>query len=150
MESRQPTVIAMIKKRQLKFWQSLNKNPNTELYNLIERAKDTKYISYYKDLETQYNDPKRLFKEINDQFYQDTWKSIREATPEKSKIKLYSEIYNNAEAIPENSISLRCKYKKLQTVLSQYILSSYDLQCEKGRWARIERVRDCVGNATKA
>ena len=41
MESRQPSVIAIVKKRQLKFWKGLNKQFGTELYNLIERARNT-------------------------------------------------------------------------------------------------------------
>ena len=104
MESRQPAVTAIIKKRQLKFWLSLNKNVNTELYNLLERAKGTKYIAHYRDLEAPYTDQKSRYKEENETFYTHTWNNIKEATPDKTKMKLYHEIYNRAGNMPEKSI----------------------------------------------
>ena len=136
MESRQPAVTAIIRKRQLKFWLNLNKNRNTELYNLIERAKDTKYIAHYRNLEAQHKDPTSLYKETNDKFYLQTWNNIKEATPEKSKMMLYHEIYNRSDNMPQNSLSLLCQNKKFQTILTQYIMSSHDLQCEVGKWTR--------------
>ena len=57
MESRQPSVNAIVKKRQLKFWLDLRRAGGTELNNLIERAKNNKYIQYYKHLETLYTTP---------------------------------------------------------------------------------------------
>ena len=69
LESRQPSVIALIRKRQLKFWLNLNKDTNTEMHNLIKRAHATLYVTHYKKLETQYINPKEAFEHINKEHY---------------------------------------------------------------------------------
>ena len=106
------------------------------MYKLIERAKDTKYITHYKKLEEDYDDPKILFKEMNETFYKETWNNIKQATAEKTKIKLYHEIYNTAETMPHTSLSLLCKSTKYQNIVTKYVMSSHELHCETGKWSR--------------
>ena len=133
LESRQPSVTALIRKRQLKFWISLNKDTGTELHNLLKRANTTLYIMYYKKLETQYANPKEAFEHINKDHYTKMWNEVKNATQEKTKLKLYHQIHNNCDFIPCNSLSLQSQTQKYQNLLSKYIMSSHDLESEKGR-----------------
>ena len=136
MESKQPSVIAMVKKRQLKFWLELKKGCGTELYNMIERARNTKYIQYYIKLEAMYNDPQDAFKTLNSEYYKELWTQIRTATLEQSKLKTYHSIYNYSEIIPNQSLCLRTLNPLHNRVITKYITSSHNLQEEIGRWKR--------------
>ena len=91
MESRQPSVNAMVKKRQLKFWLDLRRACGTELNNLIERAKNTKYIQYYMHLETLYTTPGEAYSKLNSAFYNEMWKQISAATFDQSKLENLSQ-----------------------------------------------------------
>ena len=48
LETRQPSITALIRKRQHKFWTTLNKYIGTEICELIKRADKTLYITHYK------------------------------------------------------------------------------------------------------
>ena len=57
IETRQPAVLALVRKRQLKFWQNLRKEEGIELHQLIVRAEKTRYIQHYTNLEKLYITP---------------------------------------------------------------------------------------------
>ena len=109
LESRQPSVTALIRKRQLKFWMKLNKDAGTEMNKLILRAGETSYIQHYQKLEAKYDDPKSAFESINKELYTASWNEVRNASEEKTKIKLYHKIHNCSIVLPENSHSLKCQ-----------------------------------------
>ena len=139
LETRQPYVYAMIRKRQYNFWLNLDKRPGTEMYNLINRASDIKYITHYKNLEKNYENVEQVFTTLNDKFYEDNWKKIIEANDTNTKLKTYHQIYNNCENLPKYSLSLNSKARKNQKIVSSYIMSSHDLETEKGRWSQIPK-----------
>ena len=136
VESRQPSVTAIIIKRQLKFWTNLNKDEGTELYNLIERSKGTKYVKHYINLQTQYPSPKEAYETINSKFYLEKWNEIKQAEPQRTKMKTYHEIYDNANILPKYSLSLNRNNISVQSNLTSYVMSSHNLECEKGKWIR--------------
>ena len=116
LEIGQPSVTALIRKRQLKFWISLNEDRGTELHNVLKRVNTTLYVTYYKKLETQYANTKEAFVHINKDHYTKMWNEVKNATQEKTKLKLYHQIHNNCDLIPCNSLSLQClnqKYNKI-------------------------------------
>ena len=119
LESRQPSVTAIIKKRQLKFWNNLNKDEGTELYNLIERSKGTKYVKHYINLQTQYPSPKNAYERINSKFYLEKWNKIKQAEPQRTKTKTYQEISDNANILPKHSLSLNSNMS-VQSILTSY------------------------------
>ena len=49
------------------------------MYNLISRARDTKYLTHYKNLEGNLKTSNRYSMYVNDKFYEDIWKKIMEA-----------------------------------------------------------------------
>ena len=107
LESRQQAVLAIIRKRQLKFWRNLSKEEGTELHNLIERATDTDYITHYKNLQGKFEPPRHAYNEINSKFFLDKWNEIKQAIPDKTKMRLYHEIYSKEETLPQHSLSLK-------------------------------------------
>ena len=153
LETRQPYVCAMIKKRQYNFWTNLDKSPETEIFKLINRANDTAYIKYYKNLEQMYSSGDKVFNKINDQFYEECWKKINDADDSKTKLKTYLDIYENCEITPETSLSLKDHTRCQQKTLSSYIMSSHNLEIEKGRWSRTpkeERVcKQCTSGSVE-
>ena len=136
LETRQPYVYAMIRKRQYNFWLNLDKKIGTEMYNLISRARDTKYLTHYKNLEGNYENGEQVFNTLNDKFYEESWKKIMEANITNTKLKTYHQIYNNCENIPTQSLSLNSIGRKNQKIVSSYIMSSHELATETGRWSQ--------------
>ena len=137
LETRQHSVKAIIRKRQLNFWLNLNKDFGTEMRSRIDHASNLKYITH-KNLELNYQTPMQVFGKINKDFYDDIWANVREATDQQSKLNLYHKIYNNCEHIPTNSLSL--KHSTLsQQVVTRYTSSSHNLETEIGKWKRIQR-----------
>ena len=67
------------------------------MYNLISRARDTKYLTHYKNLERNYENGEQAFNTLNDKFYEESWKKIMEANITNTKLKTYHQIYNNCE-----------------------------------------------------
>ena len=106
LETRQPAVLAIIRKRQLKYWHNLRKEEGTELHNLITRAERTRYIKHYTNLEKLYNTPDIAFETINKNFYDDLIKSIKNCKKEQSKLNNYKNIYGIDDNIPRTSLSL--------------------------------------------
>ena len=136
LESRLPSLEAIIRKRQLKFWINLTKETGTEMSNLIEKAKSTKYVTHYKKLEERYETPENAYQSINSKFYEERWNEIRTATPEKTKMKTYHQIYQNADTLPHECLTTTEKNTKIQDILTSYILSSHNLETERGKWVR--------------
>ena len=134
LETRQPYIEAIILKRQLKFWMTLNKDIGTELRTLIDNASNTPYIKHYKMLQEKYQNPKDVFTETNTTFYKKIWDEVQQARQEQSKLCLYRDVYRG-DKLPEKSLSLNCN-TKFQQLLTRYITSSHDLECEKGKWNR--------------
>ena len=144
LETRQPYVYAMIRKRQYNFWLNLDKKIGTEMYNLISRARDTKYLTHYKNLEGNYENGEQVFNTLNDKFYEDSWKKIMEANITNTKLKTYHQIYNNCKNIPTQSLSLNSIGRKNQKIVSSYIMSSHELATETGRWSQtLKENRKC-------
>ena len=85
---------------------------------------------------------------MNDEFYGQIWKNIKEANNHKTKLKTYFDIYNESEKLPDNSLSLKIQSRRQQKTISLYIISSHNLESEKGRWSNTpkhERVcRQCT------
>ena len=100
----------------------------------MERAKDTKYIKHYTNLEKSFKDPDDAFVKINSKHYCEMWDKICSATITQTKLKTYHAIYNNCENIPETSLTLQTANPRHNTVLRKYVTSSHDLENEKGRW----------------
>ena len=94
------SVIALIRKRQLKFWITLNEDRGTELHNVLKRANTTLYVTYDKKLETQYANPKEVFEHIKKDHYTKMWNEVKNATQEKAKLEFYHQIHNNCDFIP--------------------------------------------------
>ena len=141
LESRQPSIVAMIRKRQLNFWLKLKKENGTELHNLIERASNTCYIRYYKKLEEKYENSYKAFERINNEHYEKIWNEVKYAKDNQTKLKQYHEIYDKCESIPERSLLSKCNNSKMQKRLAKYLMSLHDLETEKGRWTRTPKGR---------
>ena len=137
LESRQPSVEALVKKRQLNFWKKLDVGEGTEMKRLIERAENTKYIQYYMNLEKLYQDGNSAFNDINNKYYNKLWNGICTAEDKQTKIKTYHKIYNNCTDIPESSLCLENDGPH-NVIFCKYVTSSHDLESEKGRWAKRE------------
>ena len=146
MESRQPSVNAvvkkpsvnaMVKKHQLKFWLDLRRACGTELNNLNERAKNTKYIQYYMYHETLYATPDEAYSKLNSTFYNKMWKQISAATFDQSKLE--TSICNYSVTIPDKSICLRISNPLHNRSVTKYISFSHDLENEKDQWKRKPR-----------
>ena len=119
-----------------------------ELSKLLDRANTTGYIKHYKALEQKYRNGKELFNKMNDEFYGQIWKNIKDANNHKTKLKAYFDIYNESEKLPDTSLSLKIQSRRQQKTISLYIMSSHNLESEKGRWfntPKHERVfRQCT------
>ena len=46
------------------------------MYNLISRARDTKYLTHYKNLERNYENGEQVFNTLNGKFEEDSWMKI--------------------------------------------------------------------------
>ena len=134
LESRQPAVLAIIRKRQLKFWLNLKKEEGSELKNLITRAEKTQYITHYKKLEKLYNTPDTAFETINKNFYDDLIKTVKNCKIEQSKLNNYKNIYDIGDSIPSKSLSLNTDKEERRKLLTKYIVASHNLASETGRW----------------
>ena len=136
LETRQPSVQALIRKRQYNFWSKLDKQPGTEKYNLINRANDTAYIKHYENLQSKYDNCDDVYNKLNSEFYKANWKKVTDADDSKTKLIAYLQLYNGKEVLPETSLSLLCKERSEQKILTSYITSSHNLETEKGRWSK--------------
>ena len=134
LETRQPAVLAMVRKRQLAFWQNLQKENGRELCNLISRAKKTNYIKHYVELEEKYESPDDAFKHTNEAFYRDIVDTIKNCRLEQTKLCTYNEIYDLNNEIPATSVTLSTKDEYRRKLLTRYVLSSHNLACETSKW----------------
>ena len=140
LESRLPCIEAMIRKRQYNFWKSLDKTPGSEKVNLIERAKDTKYIKHYIALEEKYANGEEIFNQLNNSFFEENWRKLTHCYESRTKLKTYHAIYNKSETLPTTSLSLTINKRSQQKITSRYIMSSHNLQSEKGRWSKTPKI----------
>ena len=147
LETRQPAVLAIVRKRQLNFWQTLQKEQGRELYNLISRAGKTKYIKHYVELEKTYGNSNTTFKCTNEAFYRDTMDAIRNCKPEQTKLCTYKEIYDLDDKIPTTTLTLSTTNEKRRKLLTRYALSSHNLACETSKWSETTRIcKNCEQN----
>ena len=135
LETKQPAVLAMIRKRQLNFWQTLQKEEGRELCNLISRAKDTKYIKHYIQLEETYGDPQSAFELTNNEFYRNTMDTLLNCRTEQTKLCIYKEIYHLTNEIPTTTFTLAETNENRRKLLSRYVLSSHNLACVTSKWS---------------
>ena len=111
----------MERKIQYNLWVNLDKKPGTEIHNLINRASGTMYIIHYKNLESNYFYKWReCFSTFNRKFYEDSWKNIIDANDQNTKLKIYHQIYNDCENLPETRLSLKSKVRKRQKLVLLY------------------------------
>ena len=47
----------------------------------------------------------------------------------------YHEIYSKEETLPQHSLSLKSS-NEFQRILTSYVMSSHNLECERGKWIR--------------
>ena len=104
LETKQPSVLAIVRKRQLQFRNNLQKDNGSEMNNLIIRAGDTKYIKHYRDLEKQYLTPDAAFESLNKSFYGKILNLVKNCKPEQSKLCTYKNIYG--DSLSSRSLSL--------------------------------------------
>ena len=68
-------------------------------------------------------------------FFESMWRNLKDAGADKTKLKNYHEVYGNCETLPMTSLSLTVKKRFQQKIISSYIMSSHNLETEKGRWS---------------
>ena len=132
LETKQPSVLAIIRKRQLQFWINLQKEKGSEMYNLITRVEQTKYIKHYRELERCYITPINAFKTLNNKFYNEIVESVKNCKPEQSKLNTYKNIYG--DSLANRSISVGIANETRQKLVIKYIVSSHNLACETSKW----------------
>jgi hypothetical protein len=140
LETKQPAVLAMIRMRQLQFWQNLQKEEGCKLFNLISRARSTKYIKHYVKLEEMYENPTTAFKCTNDAFYHDIMDTIKNCRAEQTKLCTYKDIYDLTESAPTTTLTLTERNENRRKLLTRYILSSHNLACVTSKWSGSNRI----------
>ena len=142
-----------ISKQQLKFLKSLTtylqENPQHPLCRLIDTGRriHLNYISYYENLEREYDDPFKCQQLLKQNFCND-WnnKFRREADNDiDSRLGTYLQVNPRLEAPKHTNNILECERIKL----TRYRSGSHNLQIETGRWSnprvdRDERFCSCM------
>ena len=137
LETKQPSVLAMVRKRQLKFWLSLKKEVGSEMYNLVKRAEKTNYIKHYRNLETLYGTPHNAYETINREFYNEQISIVENCRDEQSKLKTYKTIYDIRNTTI--TVTLNNKDEELRQILTRYVVSSHNLASELGKWSEHDK-----------
>ena len=148
IETRQPAVLAIVRKRQLKFCQNLRKEEGTELHKLIVCAEKTRYIQHYTNPEKICITPNIAFDTINNIFYDDLTTNIKNCKKEQSKLNNYKNIYGVTVTIPSTSLTLTTYNEEHRRLITRYIVSSHNLASESSRWLGIEKIcKQCTQDA---
>ena len=134
-------MLALVRKRQLRFWRNLQKGEGTELEKLLIRAEKTRYIKHYLNLEKTYETPEDAYQKSNEKFYSEMMDIIKNSKIEQTKLNTYKNIYGiNNDHLPSHSISLKCADEFKRKVLTRYILSSHNLLSEIGNWSGGDKI----------
>ena len=135
LESRQPSVLALVRKRHIQFWKTLQKEEGTELSKLISRAEKTLYIKHYINyIKKCFKSPDNAFETLNGNFYDELLKTVINCKDEQTKFQLYKNIYNIRDNIPSDSITLTIENENRRKLLTKYIVSSHNLVSETSKW----------------
>ena len=136
VESGMYPVKSLIKKRQLKFWLSLNENlvVTSNLYKLIEKAKRIKlpFIKYYESLATSYNTPENCERFFREEYLQEMKEKCNAEYVKDPDSKLGSYIQVNPDLI--NPAYDDTVFELERILITRYRTGSNNLKIETGRY----------------
>ena len=134
-------------KQQLKFWitlqEYLQQNPDHYMHRLINIATNYPYISYYRNLETTYTDPRSCEKTLKEALKTSRDRTIEESfrRDEDSKLGTYFRINPSLE-----KPTFVDKMEFQRTCITRYRTGSHNLAIERGRMTgavRDDRLCSC-------